>query len=255
MPRGRKPTARPKPVARPTPSAGRTKLSYDLAKQYARSLKLRNREEWRQYVRTHGQELDAKGIPHAPDIFYISTAEKFRRVLLRNRPSTDRIKPRTWVGWKDWLGTGSPRPRRIFLSRSQFDAWLKAHGITSKAAYARWRHANPTHADLSRLPSTPQLIYTSFSWKAALGKAPHTRGAQPQQFAPFLEVRRAARALARQEGFTKASSFTLYVTAHPEWLQTHRCPKRPDASQYAGWRGWHDFLGINTTPTVPFRRD
>lgn len=231
------------------------KLPYDRAKRYVRTLGLRNREEWRRYVREHREELDAQGIPHAPDIFYESTETKFRRAILRHQPAKNRRQPRTWVGWKDWLGTASPHPRRTFMSRSQFETWLRNHRITSKAAYGRWRHENASDADFARLPSTPQLTYATFSWRSALGKPSHTRGAQPQQFAPFYEVRRAVRALARQEGFTKASAFTAYVTAHPEWLQTHRCPKRPDVGVYGEWRGWHDFLGINTKPTVRFKRD
>lgn len=232
------------------------KLPYDRARRYVRTLGLRNRDEWRRYVRQHADQLDAKGIPHAPDIFYLSSAEKVRRVILRDLPQKERRQPRSWVGWKDWLGAAAPHPRQRFMPRTQFEQWLRQTKITSKATYERWRRENPTHCDLSRLPSTPAQAYIGFSWKTALGKPSHSKGAPPQQYAPFYELRRAVRALARQEGLTKESAFTAYVTAHPEWLQQHGCPKRPDVARAYDdyWRGWHDFLGINTKPTMRFKR-
>ncbi len=50
------------------------------ARKFARSLKIRNIEEWKEYSKS-GQRPD--GIPSAPDLTY---------------------KGKGWMGWKDWLG-------------------------------------------------------------------------------------------------------------------------------------------------------
>src|SRR5262249_9494532 len=61
--------------------------SFTKARAFVRSLGLKSQTEWREYIKTNTRPID---IPRAPDHVYAGAG---------------------WVGWGDWLGTGTVAPR------------------------------------------------------------------------------------------------------------------------------------------------
>lgn len=196
-------------------------LPYARAQAIVRTWRLANRKQWRDYVRTHKEELRALRIPALPDVHYLSEETKYRLYRYKMPSDLREPEPARWTGWTAWLGVGR-RPSHTFLSKSEFLKWLRENGIRNKEQYTAWRRDNATDERRRQLPSAPQIAYQEFSWRAALGKRAFSAGNTAQQYAPFREMRRAARVLAKREGLLKKDSWLAYVREHPEWLQEHR---------------------------------
>ncbi len=54
----------------------RTFLPYTKARAFARSLRLKNRTEWRAYAKTHKEQLEAQCVPASPELHYASPKDR-----------------------------------------------------------------------------------------------------------------------------------------------------------------------------------
>ena len=231
-------------------------LPYTRAQAIVSTWGILNREAWRAYVRRNKPKLAALGIPCLPEIYYLSDDEKHKNYFYGAVPASERGRARRWKGWKAWLGVKG-RPRKVYVPKAEFLQWLRDTGLTSKKSYEEWRRNNRTDEMRPILPSSPETAYQGFSWRSAFGKRTVSPGNRAQQYAPFYEVKKAVRELAKREGLRKKESWLAYMRDHPEWLEEHRCPMYPShaAAYDAFWRGWEDFLIADTRPTPRYKAE
>ena len=267
----------------------RTFLPYTKARSFARSLRLKNRTQWREYAKQHKAHLDALGVPAVPEDYYRSDDERHLRATSDHSPPQNRPlsaakagqtqerttaaqrrpapppKPprvRTWINWHDWLGSSyAPRMTKDFASRTEFTAFLKKRHISTQAQYQRWRKKYLRSPLYHRMPGSPASVYTSFSWKTVSptmkvdgSVTPQNKGGAPaHHYAPFSEVRREVRALK----LNKREHWVAFVRDHSDWLREHNCPSHPErVAQYSErWHGWADFLNKDTRALQRYKRD
>jgi hypothetical protein len=240
-----------------------TFLPYTKARAFARSLRLKNRAEWQHYAKSHTAELEAAGVPRVPDVYYLSPQAKYERDYGYKEP-TDPATANigAWVDWHDWLGSSyAPRMNAQFLTLTEFIAFVRKRRLTTQALYQRWRKKHYDTPDYHRTPGAPSAVYAGFTWtavsattKVSWSDRPQRKGgAQPQQYAPFREVRRAVRTL----DLRKREHWFTHVKDDPQWLRKHQCPAHPErVAQYSGdWHGWADFLGSDTRANHRYKRD
>jgi hypothetical protein len=225
---------------------------FKAARRFARSLKLLYRDQWRSWVKSHRAELAARNIPTRPDFAYRSDG---------------------WQDWSDWLGSNPFRPK-TFMAYPEWQAWMQQQHFKTKQNYDDWCAAHSQRApdtdmisDRERLgvPSSPASVYAEFrGWNEELkkdGSAKH-KGRKPHQFAAFGSVRQNVRTLVKSSAdwgpkklhkpYPKtAAGWRKYAREHRAELARLNFPASPDRiAQYQNnWRGWRDFLGVNTRPT------
>jgi len=202
-------------------------LSFSEARAFARSLKLKNGDEWRAFCRG---EMPQSGklpvdIPANPNNTYAD---------------------RGWKGMGDWLGTDAVatfrRRYRTFLQARSFARKLKLKNRTEWSAYCRGKMP-----ELGRLPAdisaSPHKTYAGRGW-AGIGDWLGTGAVanQSRKFRPFSE----ARAFARK----------LKLKSQNEWISFSKgempklgrrpadIPSNPSlAYTDTGWSGYGDWLG------------
>lgn len=201
--------------------------AFEQAREFARSLKLQNRSEWKLFCRSG---LLEKGT--LPDDISIQPDQVY--------------KHKGWKSWGDWLGTGSVWPGyRQF--RPFEDARAFARSTTLKTQ-TEWRQfCRDNRSDTGKLPSdipsNPDHIYKStgwISWGDWLGTG--SIAPKDRKFRSFKEARQFAR--------------SLHLTNYAEWRQfckgelaesgilPENIPSNPNLT-YAneGWKGYGDWLG------------
>ena len=121
-------------------------LTYKEARKFVRKLKLKNNNEWLNYVKKQKKVLDKLGIPTNPNNTY---------------------KNKGWTTWGDWLGTGNISAR---IKAQNYLPWKEAKPIYRKLGgkyglnnRADWKKFSKTHKKLLnglRLPLEPWQTYT-----------------------------------------------------------------------------------------------
>jgi len=120
--------------------------SFNEAKQYARSLKLKSFSEWTEFYKSKKIPFD---IPTSPYRAY---------------------KNKGWNGWGDWLGTGNIAPyNRKFLSFNQARKYVQPLGLSG---YTDWFRYARSGKKPDFIPVDPKQTYRKdwTSWKNWLGK-------------------------------------------------------------------------------------
>ena len=181
------------------------------ARTFARSLKLKSRDEWSDYCKSGNEPND---IP--ADAFAVYSNDG-------------------WAGMGDWLGTGRNRlhrgPYRPFKEARAF-----VHGLKLKSA-AEWSEYCKSGTRPKDIPSNPNQKYVNDGW-VGYGDWLGTGAISPRlrKFRPFKE----ARAFAR----------SLKLNSNYEWVEYWKSAKVPDLPAYPnqtyandGWTGWGDWLG------------
>lgn len=217
---------------------------FKTARAYARSLKLRTRDEWRSRVKdaTARRELEARAIPTRPDVAYHGLG---------------------WRGWNDWLGS-SRFVAKPFMSFDEWLTWCRAQRFSSKQAYNDWCAASSTRGDEPgererlRVPSSPESVYRDFpGWRAVLGKdRARVSGRARGNYAAFREARRVARTIAKSHNLKTGTQWRAWARDNRSRLAEFGCPASPDrVAQYQSeFRGWRDFLGVSMHPTQNRKR-
>jgi len=119
---------------------------FNEARRYARSLKLKNFTEWREFYKSKKIPFD---IPTTPNRTY---------------------KKKGWKGWGDWLGTGNIAPyNRKLLSFNQARKYVKPLGLKS---YTEWFRYARSGNKPDFIPVDPTQIYKKewTSWKNWLSR-------------------------------------------------------------------------------------
>jgi len=112
--------------------------SYHDSKIFVNSLKLKTRDEWRDYTKL-GKKPD--DIPVAPHLVY---------------------KNKGWEGFGDWLGTGRIASRnKKFRSFSDANKFAQSLKISSQKKWAEYCNSGTKPSDI---PSVPRITYKT-KWK------------------------------------------------------------------------------------------
>ena len=196
--------------------------SFKMARSYARSLKLKNGEEWEICCKT---EKLPKDIPSNPNVVY---------------------KNKGWVGMGDWLGTGYvANQKRKYLpfrsARKQVQS-LKFHTIV------QWRTYAKSSKKPFNIPACPEDVYSKKGWKNYgdwLGTGTISYGTR--KYSQFTR----ARAFVRKLHLKNYKAWTEFTKSKK---MPADIPKAPD--QYysdSGWKGYGDWLGTGTI--APRNRD
>jgi superfamily II DNA or RNA helicase len=186
--------------------------SFEQAREYARSLKLKTGKEWGQLARSGELPND---IAKNPD-------QKYR--------------DNGWLGWGDWLGTGAIATQfRSYRSFEEARKYARSLNLKSGAEWRRWVQSDDFPADI---PVSPRSKYLDEGWLGmddwlGTGKI----SIKDRYFRSFEQAREYARSLKLKTG--------------KEWGQLARSgelpndiAKNPDRKyRDNGWLGWGDWLG------------
>jgi hypothetical protein len=123
---------------------------FDKARDFTRGLDLKNREQWVMFCNGILSEKGAKpsDIPNAPNNTYAN---------------------RGWVGWGDWLGTGTIAPRnRQYRSFCEARAFARSLGLKGEKEWRDFRKKKgnlPENGSLPLdIPTNPNIIYAKTGW-------------------------------------------------------------------------------------------
>ena len=185
------------------------------ARKFVHDLGLKNKEEWKAYVKS-GKKPD--DIPADPYQLY---------------------KGKGWISMGDWLGTGyvATRNRRYrnFIESRKFVHSLEIKNIQEWKGYVK------SGKKPKDIPADPYHWYKEKGW-ISMGDWLGTGSIAPQvrEFLPFKEAREFAH--------------TIKLTTQKEWQAYNRSGKKPDdipadpynAYKHREWKGWGDWLGTGT---------
>ena len=205
---------------------------FNEAREFARSLKLKNAAEWELYSKGNFPQYSPRpmDIPSAPYMSY---------------------KNQGWAGWGNWLGNGNkPIVRggtwRPFKEAREFARSLKLKGQVEWRQYCKGELLGHRPRPMD-IPSSPYEPYKNQGWAGMgdwLGNGNKRKSAIWRPFGiwqPFKEAREFAR--------------SLKLKGQVEWKQYckgkilgHKprpvgIPSHPDRTFKEEWNGWSDWLG------------
>jgi superfamily II DNA or RNA helicase len=191
---------------------------FEEARTFAHSLGLKSGQEWQYWAKSEARPDD---IPAYPDSTY---------------------KNKGWIGWGDWLGTGTIAPcNRTYRPFDEARAYVHSLGLNSRDKWAAWTKSRDKPDDI---PANPCQVYKHKGW-VSVGDWLGTGTIAPFQrtFRPFEEARSYVRSL----GFKSKN----------EWQAWSKSDARPDdipgtppqVYKDKGWAGWGDWLGTGNQAT------
>jgi len=184
---------------------------FEEARTFVRSLGLKNRNAWIDWIKTKNNRDD---IPTYPDSVY---------------------KNQGWVSWRDWLGTVNiRRSNGNYLSFEEARSYVHRLGLKNKDTWVEW---TKTDDKLAEIPSKPSRVYKDkgwVSWGDWLGT--NRIANQCRIYRPFEE----ARTFVHKLGLKLRDEWhTWSKNARPDYI-----PSNPDkVYKDKGWIGWGDWLG------------
>ena len=221
---------------------GTDKVAYDRrklrpftdAREYARSLALKNGTEWRKFCKG---ELPKKGklppdIPAGPRDFY---------------------KNQGWINWGDWLGTGNIAVTlRKFLPFAQARSFVQALKLKSHSDWSKYCRGKISGKGVlpEDIPTAPQQSYKNQGW-ISWGDWLGTGSVAPQlrKYRSFEE----ARAFVRNLGLKNQKEWNRYcrgMLVAEKGLIPQDIPKDPwKGYKRKGWISWGDWLGTGNVTT------
>ena len=120
-------------------SAKKVWRPFEEAREFVRSLKLRNQTEWKEYLESGERPND---IPSSPDSNY---------------------KNNGWINWGDWLGTGSIATKnRVYLSFKEAREFARSLKLN---AQREWFQYAKTDEKPDEIPADPTDDYKNDGWK------------------------------------------------------------------------------------------
>lgn len=195
------------------------KKNFNEARKFARSLKIKNWKEWREYCKS-GNKPD--NIPANPN------------VVFQNE----------WKGTGDWLGTGAIANKyksfRSFIDARKF---VNNLGIKNQREWATYSKSGKKPHDI---PSDPQTHFKNkrwISWGDWLGSGT----VDPQELSKNFLVFSKARKIIHSKNFKSGRDWKNYTkdSKFPKDI-----PKAPGQFyKNKGWKGMGDWLGTNIVAT------
>jgi hypothetical protein len=114
------------------------KLTFEKAREFVRTLKLKSTKEWANYCSSGNKP---SGIPNRPSAVY---------------------KDKGWKGWGDWLGTGTiAHFNKRFISLEELKLIVQNKNIKSQS---EWHNFYKNLEDKSNIPSNPQSTFKDKGW-------------------------------------------------------------------------------------------
>ena len=189
---------------------------FQQARAFVRGLGLKSRKEWLEYVKSGKLPSD---IPTNSNSVY---------------------RDKGWLGWGDWLGTGTVAGhRREFRAYDGARTFVRKLGLKS---VAEWRDYTNSGNLPSDIPKDPPGTYKNSGWSG---------------FGDWLGTGRVASHLIKYRSFKSARSFvrSLGLKNLKEWEEFSRSGAMPqdipltprNTYKNAGWRGTGDWLGTGRT--------
>jgi hypothetical protein len=182
------------------------------ARKFARSLDLKNCEDWYKFSKSDKLPDD---IPASPVNHYANKG---------------------WKGMGDWLGTGNVAPSdRVFMEFKQ--ARKFARSLKLKGSQDWYKFAKDINRPVD-IPSNPHKKYKGKGWES-WGDWLGTGNVHSKNFRSFKEARKFARSLDLKNSV--------------DWTEFSKSGKRPDdipgrpnkLYKDKGWVSWDDFLGAS----------
>ncbi len=209
------------------------KLSWRLfedARRFVHTLKLASQGEWFQYGKgqLNGKSPKPEDIPTCPHLIY---------------------KDKGWIGFGDWLGTGTIAPRlreyRLFKDARKFAQGLKLTSSTEWHQYSKGKlPGKPQRPD--DIPSNPDKTYKDEGW-IGFGDWLGTGSVSDnlREYRPFKDARRFVQELnleSSDEWYQYSKGKLPSKTPKPDDIPT--CPYKTYKDK--GWKGMGDWLGTGT---------
>lgn len=202
----------------------RTWLSFEEARDWARSLKLSGSNAWAAYVKTPGNLRP--GVPTNPQRTY---------------------RYRGWAGWGDWLGTGAisvAKQNANWRPFAQARKWARSLGLRN---WDDWQEFAKGRKNLPLdIPVKPNNAYAGrgwVDWSDWLGTATRSNREISLSWRPFRDARKWARSL-KLAGPTAWQTFARGRRNLPPDI-----PTSPDSAyRNRGWVNWRDWLGATYRP-------
>ena len=201
--------------------------SFEIAREFARGLGLKGRDDWNDYTQNGrvGLPVLPADVPAAPALVY---------------------KGLGWIGWGDWLGTGNIakflRTFRPFHEAREFARKLKLKNVAEWNAFTKG-HIPRLGKLPADIPTNPQNSYTDkdwMNWGDWLGTG--TIAPKNRSYQTFRDARKFAGEL----GLKSRSEWGAFCKGGAP--QMPRLPDDIPASpsriyHKRGWCGWGDWLG------------
>lgn len=187
---------------------------FEEARKFAQSLGLKNKEEWKKWIKTSARSQD---IPARPDHVYKKDAG--------------------WISMPDFLGYD-----RIANQNRKFRQFKKAQEFVKSLALKNqkeWRIFARSEKRPPDIPANPDQHYKDTGWIS---------------FPDFLGIDRIATQNRKYRPFEKAREFarTLGFKKKEEWVNFAKTkdkpkdiPSNPFGVYKNEWGGWNDWLGCN----------
>ena len=181
------------------------------ARQFARSLGLKNQKEWRTWVKSEARPHD---IPNDPSTIYNNKG---------------------WTSWGDWLGTGYVANQgRVYRSFQEARVFVRSLGLQNEDTWRNWIKSGKCPNDI---PADPRRVYKNSGW-VGLDDWLGTRN-RKGRYQSFIE----ARAFVRMLGLKSTSEWFLWAQSDVRPVDIPVAPH--SAYKNMGWSGMGDWLGTN----------
>jgi hypothetical protein len=196
--------------------------SFRNARAFVRRLHLKNAMEWR------GAKLP-RDIPRGPHLTY---------------------KNRGWVGWGNWLGTGTLASRREYRQFGEARAFVRAMGLQSQDEWRKYCKGKlPMKGKLPPdVPRNPNITYKNKGWVSTgdwLGTG--TVATRSRRYRPFEE----ARAFVHRLRLRSTREWRQYCKGElrEKGKPPQDIPACPDRTYKKDWLGMGDWLGTGLIAT------
>lgn len=187
--------------------------SFENAREYAHSLKLKSRNEWYDFKKT---EFFPKDIPHYPDAVYKNSRHG-----------------NYWEGWNDWLGTDKTRKEWLsFTEARKFVHGLKLQTFDEYLKFCR------TNKKLKNIPNDPFTVYKK-EWNGTSNWLGTQKFSKRKGLRNFEEARKFVHGL----NLKSMKEYTKYCQSGNKPIDI---PNKPEYSYKKEWNGNGDWLGTGT---------
>ena len=183
--------------------------SFNDARKFAQSLKLKSSNEWEKYRKLSKSE----DIPTHPDRTY---------------------KNKGWISWGDFLGTGTIASQNIhYLSFTTARKYVHSLKIKNND---KWKQYTKSGNKPENIPANPSQTYAKKGWKGIpdwLGN-----GNLSNKDRTYLTYEKCQSAI-QKLGITNQKEWEKYWKSYKK---PNNIPSHPDRI-YKEWKGWGNFLG------------
>lgn len=190
--------------------------SFEEAREYTRSLKLGSQNDWRDFCRSGNKPEDIPTLPH--------------RTYKRNG----------WIGYGDWLGTGTIAPRlRTYLPFKEAREFVHQLSLNN---FRDWDTYCQSGQKPDNIPSNPNITYKNKGW-AGLGDwlGSGIIATRSRQYLPFLKAKKLVQSL----NLKSQAEWSAYCRSDDKPIDIPSAPNIVYSSE--GWSGWGDWLGTGRT--------